>query len=104
MDLAICSAGRTVYELAHMHIPSIVLAQHEREARHTFARADHGFAYMGIMRKFNAGRLRKVFVELIDEPERRQRPVTTPSRILSRRTKPRSVSGILKLLKKEKES
>lgn len=61
-----------------MHIPSIVLAQHEREARHTFARADHGFAYMGIMRKFNAGRLRKVFVELIDEPERRNVLISTP--------------------------
>lgn len=36
------SAGRTVYELAHMHIPSIVLAQaRTRGTAHTFARADH---------------------------------------------------------------
>ena len=104
VDLAICSAGRTVYELAHMHIPSIVLAQHEREARHTFARADHGFAYMGIMRKFNAGRLRKVFVELIDEPERRNVLYQRQSRIHFEKNKAKVVSGILKLLKKEKES
>lgn len=103
VDLAICSAGRTVYELAHMHIPSIVLAQHEREARHTFARADHGFAYMGIMRKFNAGRLRKVFVELIDEPERRN-VLYNATRIHFEKNKAKVVSGILKLLKKEKES
>lgn len=104
VDLAICSAGRTVYELAHMHIPSIVLAQHEREARHTFARADHGFAYMGIMRKFNAGRLRKVFVELIDEPERRNVLYQRQSRIHFEKNKAKVISGILKLLKKEKES
>ena len=104
VDLAICSAGRTVYELAHMHIPGIVLAQHEREARHTFARADHGFAYMGIMRKFNAGRLRKVFVELIDEPERRNVLYQRQSRIHFEKNKAKVVSGILKLLKKEKES
>ena len=104
VDLAICSAGRTVYELAHMHIPSIVLAQHEREARHTFARADHGFAYMGIMRKFNAGRLRKVFVELIDEPERRNVLYQRQSRIHFEKNIAKVVSGILKFLKKEKES
>ena len=104
VDLAVCSAGRTVYELAHMHIPSIVLAQHEREARHTFARADHGFAYMGIMRKFNAGRLRKTFMELIDEPERRSILYQRQSRIHFEKNKAKVVSGILKLLKKEKEN
>ena len=87
-----------------MHIPSIVLAQHEREARHTFARADHGFAYMGIMRKFNAGRLRKTFMELIDEPERRSILYQRQSRIHFEKNKAKVVSGILKLLKKEKEN
>lgn len=102
VDLAVCSAGRTVYELAHMRIPSIVLAQHEREARHTFARADHGFAYMGVMRRFNAERLRKVFAQLIDEPERRQRLYERQSRIHFDQNKAKVVSGILKLLKRER--
>ena len=102
VDLAVCSAGRTVYELAHMRIPSIVLAQHEREARHTFARACHGFAYMGVMRRFNAERLRKVFAQLIDEPERRQRLYERQSRIHFEQNKAKVVSGILKLLKKER--
>lgn len=103
VDLAVCSAGRTVYELAHMRIPSIVLAQHEREARHTFARADHGFAYMGVMRRFNAERLRKVFAQLVDEPERRQRLYERQSRIHFEQNKAKVVSGILKLLKRDKE-
>lgn len=102
VDLAVCSAGRTVYELAHMRIPSIVLAQHEREARHTFARADHGFAYMGVMRRFNAERLRKVFTQLIDEPQRRQRLYERQNRIHFEQNKAKVVSGILKLLKRER--
>lgn len=102
VDLAVCSAGRTVYELAHMRIPSIVLAQHEREAHHTFARACHGFAYMGVMRRFNAERLRKVFAQLVDEPERRQRLYERQSRIHFEQNKAKVVSGILKLLKKER--
>ena len=102
VDLAVCSAGRTVYELAHMRIPSIVLAQHEREARHTFARADHGFAYMGVMRRFNAERLRKVFTQLIDEPQRRRHLYERQTRIHFEQNKAKVVSGILKLLKRER--
>lgn len=104
VDLAICSAGRTVYELAHMRIPSIVMAQHEREARHTFARAEHGFVYLGIMRKFNSAKLHRAFLQLADEPERRRLLHQRQSRIHFDKNKSKVVSGILKLLKKDKES
>ena len=36
-DIAFSSAGRTVFELASMLIPSVIIASHEREERHTFA-------------------------------------------------------------------
>ena len=36
-QLAIVSNGRTLYELAHMNIPAIVLSQHKRESTHSFA-------------------------------------------------------------------
>lgn len=42
-DVAITSNGRTVYELAHMNIPGIVIPQHEREETHSFARKQNGF-------------------------------------------------------------
>ena len=42
-QVAITSNGRTVYELAHMNIPSIVIPQHEREKTHSFASEDNGF-------------------------------------------------------------
>jgi len=36
-QIGITSNGRTVYELAHMNIPSIVIPQHGREKTHSFA-------------------------------------------------------------------
>lgn len=48
MDLAITSQGRTVYELASMGVPAIVLAQNEREAMHVFAGIQNGFINLGI--------------------------------------------------------
>ena len=48
MDLAITSQGRTVYELASMGVPAIVLAQNDREAMHVFAGIQNGFINLGI--------------------------------------------------------
>ena len=48
MDLAVTSQGRTVYELASMGVPAIVLAQNEREAKHVFAGIQNGFINLGI--------------------------------------------------------
>ena len=45
-DIAITSNGRTVYELAHMNIPGIVIPQHEREETHSFAQEQNGFIKM----------------------------------------------------------
>lgn len=47
-DLAITSQGRTVYELACLGVPSIVLAQNERETLHTFAQMKNGFLNLGL--------------------------------------------------------
>ena len=71
-DLAICSAGRTVYELAHMRIPSMVLAHHEREARHTFARPRNGFAFVGIMDRVSDAKIRNVFLAMLKNPRRKR--------------------------------
>ena len=50
VQVAITSNGRTVYEFAHMNIPTIVIAQHERELTHAFASADNGFVPLGLYR------------------------------------------------------
>ena len=69
-DLAICSAGRTVYELAHMRVPGMVLATHEREARHGFARPRNGFAFVGLMDRVGDGRIRNVFLAMLKQERR----------------------------------
>lgn len=71
-DLAICAAGRTVYELAHMRIPALVLATHEREARHTFARPRNGFAFVGIMDRVSDLRIRNMFLAMLKADRRRR--------------------------------
>ena len=48
-QVAISSNGRTVYELAHMRIPSIIISQHQREETHQFAIENHGFISAGII-------------------------------------------------------
>lgn len=47
-QIAITSNGRTVYELAHMNIPAIVISHHEREQTHLFANEENGFLPVGV--------------------------------------------------------
>ena len=69
-DLAVCSAGRTVYELAHMRIPAIVLSHHAREDMHSFARPRNGFVYLGVMRDYRTEAVRRAFARLLDDKRR----------------------------------
>ena len=47
-DVALTSRGRTGYELAMLGIPSISMAQNEREERHGFMCNENGFTYIGL--------------------------------------------------------
>jgi spore coat polysaccharide biosynthesis predicted glycosyltransferase SpsG len=47
-DIVFTSAGRTVYEIASIGTPMIVLAQNHRELQHTFARSDNGIINLGL--------------------------------------------------------
>ena len=51
IQLAISANGRTVYELAHMNIPAIVIAQHERENTHKFSCEENGFVPVGVYKQ-----------------------------------------------------
>lgn len=52
-DLAITSQGRTIFELASMGVPSIVLSQNNREKTHRFAQIEHGFLNLGMGTEVN---------------------------------------------------
>lgn len=46
-DIAISAQGRTIYELASQRVPSIILAQNDREYTHEFAFLKNGFINLG---------------------------------------------------------
>lgn len=47
-DIALTSNGRTIYELTSMGIPTVSIAQNDRETLHLFARYNGGIKYLGI--------------------------------------------------------
>lgn len=47
-DVAITSRGRTGYELAILGIPTIAMAQNQREEKHGFVSHENGFEYIGL--------------------------------------------------------
>ena len=47
-DVAITSRGRTGYEVALLGIPTIAMAQNEREEKHSFVCNENGFSYIGL--------------------------------------------------------
>lgn len=96
-DIAVCSAGRTVYELAHMNIPAIVMSHHHREDGHTFARSKNGFVYLGVMSPFNNKKLLNAFQKLLNV-EFRKKLLMRMKKFDFYQTKKSVVTDILRLL------
>lgn len=67
-DLAFTSQGRTVYELASLGVPSIVMAQNEREKLHKFAYMNNGFVNLGLGEETSVQTLENTFDWLIETP------------------------------------
>lgn len=65
-DLAFTSQGRTVFELASLGVPSIVLAQNEREQLHTFAQMHNGFMNLGLGKDVSPETIESTFKWLVD--------------------------------------
>ena len=68
-DLAVTSAGRTVYEMAALGTPTVVMAQNEREMRHLFANAEHGVANLGLGTRVSEEELVAKLRELVNDFE-----------------------------------
>ena len=71
-DLAFTSQGRTVYELACMGVPSIVLAQNEREQLHKFAQMENGFLNLGLGSLIRYEVIKEAFDLLVNSLDLRQ--------------------------------
>lgn len=71
-DLAITSQGRTIYELAAMGVPSVVLAQNTREMEHAFASVQNGYINLGLGSEQNAETIQSTVEWLIRTPNVRR--------------------------------
>lgn len=71
-DIALSSAGRTLYELAHMRVPTVVLAQNALELKHTFGGPEHGFLPLGLGASASLESIRATFGTLYHAPETRK--------------------------------
>ena len=72
-DLVLCSGGMTVYELAALGTPGIVLAQNLREATRMQAFARHGTVmYLGLGGEVSPADLGEAVSALLADPDRRR--------------------------------
>jgi spore coat polysaccharide biosynthesis predicted glycosyltransferase SpsG/CMP-N-acetylneuraminic acid synthetase len=100
-QIAICSNGRTVYELADMNIPSIVISHHSRENTHTFASLETGFINLGIFEKGKTEKvLRVYFKKLIDDSSYRELLFHNIKKYNFRNNKTKVLNHILSLIEK----
>lgn len=70
-DIAFTSAGRTLFELASLGTPAIVLAQNERELTHTFASEENGFVHLGLGAQVSGDEVLAALVDLVTNTDRR---------------------------------
>lgn len=97
VDLAVSSAGRTVYELAHMRIPSVILSHNSREYMHTFARPARGFIHLGAVPLAGMPKVAEALARLL-EPEYRLEMYRRMERLDFTPNKARVMKRILSLL------
>jgi len=67
-DIAISSCGRTMYELACMGVPTILLAQNTRETEHTFGGLANGYLNLGLGKNVEEETLKNTIQWLIKCP------------------------------------
>ena len=71
-DIIFTSAGRTVYEVASIGTPTIVIGQNEREMTHFFANAEYGFSNLGLGYNITDDEINKEFIRLVNSCEIRK--------------------------------
>jgi len=71
-DLIFSSAGRTVYEIATIGTPSIILCQNKRETTHLFADKENGFINLGEAYEISDSKIFETFKHLINNFEERK--------------------------------
>lgn len=81
-DIAIIGQGRSIFEVACMGVPTIVLSQNEREMSHGFAQMDHGFINLGMGEKISPSVIINTLEWLIMTPAVRKNMHDLMTRVL----------------------
>lgn len=71
-DIAISSQGRTMLELASMSVPTILLAQNEREQHHEFGYLKNGFINLGLGKVVEDKTIRETLLWLMNSTQIRK--------------------------------
>ena len=66
-DIIFTSAGRTMYEICSIGVPTICLCQNERELSHVFANESNGFINMGLGERLDKPEIVTTFVNLVND-------------------------------------
>ena len=70
-NVLVTSYGRTLFEAAAVGVPTVALAQNERELRHVFAHPRNGIVPLGLGRSLRTAALRRAIGQLLADAERR---------------------------------
>ena len=70
-DIIFTSAGRTMYEVCSLGVPTICLCQNEREVTHVFANESNGFINMGLGVDVEKQQIIDEFLRLVNDYELR---------------------------------
>jgi len=98
-QIAFSSNGRTVYELADMNIPAVIISHHEREDGHTFASLEKGFITLGVYDKDKTSSLiNNKFEKLVLDNDYRKLLFLNISKYSFRENKKKVVKKILELI------
>lgn len=71
-DIVITSAGRTMYEVASLGTPCIVIAQNDREMKHLFAHTNNGVVNLGLGKDLTDKFIQENVLEIMNNHELRQ--------------------------------
>ncbi len=97
-DIVFTSAGRTTYEVAILNVPTIVLAQNEREMTHLFASPEHGFVHLGLGYNIDSAEILASFKKLVEDRQIRSDMSEKMAQADLRKGRKRTLSLINKVL------
>ena len=94
-DLALSSAGRTITELASLGVPTICLAQNEKELTHSHTTEQNGVIMLGLGKKLSVADLAEEISKLIESYDLRKTLSNNAKEATKNRSNKKIVAEIL---------